>query len=79
MSGTDYKYVVPATAENIEVRLGCLGLESTRRIFLDCEARVRLRLFLRYGFCLIVEDKPEGAMNIRIAAPRAQKNLKLST
>lgn len=78
MSGADYKYVIPATPENIEVRLGSFGLGVDRRIFMEPQGRARLNLFLRFGFVLIVEDRPD-VLRIRIAAPRkSDPKLKLS-
>ena len=70
MSGIDYKYVIPATVENIEIRLGCMGLDVNQRIFMDPETRARLNLFLRYGFGLIVQELDHNQLRIRVFPPR---------
>ena len=69
---SDYKFVIPATAENIEVRLGCLGLDPAQRMFLDPPARARLNLFLRFGFTLVTTDEPP--FSVRIASRRPNPN-----
>lgn len=79
MSGTDYKYVIPATPENIEVRLGSIGMDANRRVFLDLPTRARLNLFIRYGFILIVEDLDHNQQRTRIAlSNKWDRKLKLS-
>lgn len=77
--GTEYKFVIPATAENIETRLGCMGMDADKRIFLDPPARARLNLFTRYGFILIVQDLDDNTLRLAIRLPRKDEpKLKLS-
>lgn len=77
--GPAYKFVIPATPENIEVRLGCMGLDVNKRIFMDAPARARLNLFTRYGFLLIVQELEDDKLRIRIACPfKGGPKLKLS-
>lgn len=74
---SDYKYVIPATEENIEFRLEFVGIAAaTRMLELEMAERVALKLFLRYGFCLIT-DHSNGVRKIT-AARSIPKNLKLS-
>lgn len=79
MSDGDYKFVIPATPENIEIRLGCMGLDVNKRIFMDPPTRARLNLFTRYGFLLIVQELDNNTLRIRIACPpKGEPKLKLS-
>lgn len=71
--------MIPATPENIEIRLGCMGLDVNTRIFMDPQTRARLNLFTRYGFILVVQELDHNQLRIRIAAPRkGEPKLKLS-
>lgn len=78
MSGTDYKTVIPATLENLEIRLGSIGLDVNQRIFMAPEIRARLNLFLRYGFLLIVQDLEDSNIRVSVALNKPGPKLKLS-
>jgi hypothetical protein len=74
----DYKFVIPANNENVEVRLECIGIpSSTRMLELFVYERAALNLFLRYGYCLVVEHIQPGIRSIK-AIKSAPKNLQLS-
>jgi hypothetical protein len=53
-----YKFVVAATQENIDVRLGSMGLTAFSN--LSCVERLFLSLFLENGTCLCVEETMAG-------------------
>lgn len=74
----DYKFVIPATNENVEFRLECVGVPaSTRMLELCVSERAALNLFLRYGYCLVVEHIQPGIRAIK-AIKSIPKNLQLS-
>jgi hypothetical protein len=74
----DYKFVIPATEENVEFRLECIGIPaSTRMLELYLYERAALNLFVRYGYCLVVEQIQPGIRSIR-AIKSPPKNLQLS-
>lgn len=76
--GDDYKFVIPATNENVEFRLECVGIPAnTRMLELVVYERAALNLFLRYGYCLVVEQIQPGIRSIK-AIKSAPKNLQLS-
>ena len=74
----DYKFVIPATNENVEFRLECVGVPAfTRMIELCVSERAALNLFLRYGFCLVVHNISPGIRSMK-AIKSIPKNLQLS-
>lgn len=59
MSGTPYRFVIPATEGNIDIRLGSIGLPSLASM--STEDRLIMTLFFKGGSCLCVRETESGS------------------